>query len=140
MFSVIIGKIDSEIAKIIENEVRQEFGFKKIGEQWLNETLMFHIVQSLFPQCNVFQHYRPKWLQGLELDVFVDTMNIGFEYQGIQHFKPIKHWGGPEKLAIQQEHDKRKRELCNNQGVKLITICYNEPISESLIRIKLREE
>jgi len=32
------------------------------------------------------RHYRPDFLQGLELDIFIDELKIGMEYQGIQHF------------------------------------------------------
>jgi hypothetical protein len=46
------------------------------------------------------------------------------EYNGRQHYEPIKAWGGYEKLKKQKEHDKRKKEFCKENEYKLIEIPY----------------
>lgn len=120
-----------------ENEVRVELGYKKKGEQWENETHLFYIVKSLFSNCLVIQHYRPQWLEGLELDVWVQEEKIGFEYQGIQHYKPVEHWGGESKLIELKERDKRKKEICKKEQVLLIEVKYTENVTESLVIDKI---
>lgn len=121
----------------IENLVRVEFGIRKIGEGWISESILFNIVQKLFPNDEVIRHHRPQWLEGLELDVYVPEKKIGFEYQGQQHYKPVEAWGGEEALVKVQERDKRKKELCEDLQVKLIEVKYTEPLTEDHIISKL---
>lgn len=61
--------------------------------------------------------------------------NFLIECQGLQHYKPIEHFGGEEKFEIQQSHDKLKREYAENNGYVLIEIKYNEAPSEVLDKI-----
>ena len=84
---------------------------------------------QIFPKEKVYRHYRPDYLEYLELDVFIPRLNIGIEYQGIQHFKPIDHWGGKESLARVIERDKKKKKLCLKNGVKLIYFYYYEELT-----------
>ena len=106
-------------------------------DHWKHERNLYQIVCDLFPELDVIRHARPDWLNGLELDIFIPALNLGFEYQGIQHFEPIKHWGGQEKLIIQQEHDARKLQLCSKHRVMLICITYDENLSLSLVKSKI---
>ena len=48
------------------------------------------------------------------------------EYDGEQHFKAVKIWGGEEKLKIQQERDERKNQWCKENNIRLIRIPYTE--------------
>lgn len=48
------------------------------------------------------------------------------EYDGEQHYKPIKAWGGEEQFKIQQERDSRKNEYCKQQGIRLLRIPYTD--------------
>lgn len=129
-----LRNLNTELDHAIENSVREQMGFKKIGDAWVSETMLFQIIQELFPNENVIRHQRPEWLEGLELDIFIPEKKLAFEYQGIQHFKPIKHWGGEEKLKIQQEHDARKKRLCAKCGVRLICVNYDEDLSSEHIK------
>ena len=123
----------------IENIVRQEFGFKNVGEGWVSETILYQIVLRIFPNQNVYRHYRPDWLEGLELDIFIPKLNLALEYQGQQHFHPIKAWGGPPALECQRIRDKRKVEICISQNIKLITVDYSEPLDIDYINKILNE-
>jgi len=128
-----------EIHHIVENEVRIKFGHKKVGESWVTETILFNIVKSMYPKFHVFHHYRPNFLKGLEIDVFIQELNLGIEYQGIQHFKPLKHLGGNESYEKLKIRDEIKREICKKMGVRLIYVDYDEDVSEILIKSKLSE-
>jgi len=46
------------------------------------------------------------------------------EYDGEQHFKPIKRWGGEERLKKQQEYDNIKNNYAINHNLPLIRIPY----------------
>ena len=132
--SNIINKLISdrdrnEIYRYVENYTRKEFDYPLVHEKWASETELYNIVSKLYPNKEIKKHYRPEWMEGLELDIFIPSMNLAFEYQGIQHYEPIKHWGGEEKLIIQQEHDVRKVNICNKLGIKLIIIKYTEELN-----------
>jgi len=135
-----LDKQKRKIWNIIENEVRLKFGFKKIGEAWTSETILYYIIESLFPDNTVKRHYRPEFLKGLELDIYIKELNIAIEYQGIQHFEPIKCWGGKDALERLQKRDKRKRELCNSMGINLVYFKYDEGLSDDFVLSKLREK
>ena len=122
---------------VIENLVRDEFGFKHVGEMWVNETVLYKIVKELFPQTDVIHHYRGKELEGLEIDIFIKNKRIGIEYNGKQHYQPIKHFGGEESFKKVKERDKKKRQLCKKLGIQLHIIKYNETISKEVVKSKL---
>lgn len=138
----VLSKAWREYDNAIENIVRIPMGYPKIGDAWISETMLYHIVEAIYPDIEVFRHYRPNWLEGLELDIYIPSQKLAFEYQGIQHFQAIKHWGGKSQLAIQQEHDIRKKRICKENGIHLICIYYNEEITTDYIakRIELELE
>jgi len=45
-----------KIQNIIENEVRVKFGFKKVGEAWANETLLYQLVSEILPAEKLIRH------------------------------------------------------------------------------------
>ncbi len=105
--------------------------------KWKTEKELYYIIKNLFVNETVFSHYRVHWLGRLELDVYIDDYKIGIEYQGIQHFIPIEHWGGEQGLAKRCLNDKRKKELCVQNGVHLIYFYYYEKITDDLVRERL---
>lgn len=121
------------IKTFVENLTREEFGHKKIGDAWVHETILFNIVKEIFPDEEILRHYRPKWLDKLELDIYIPNLKIGIEYQGEQHYIPVEHWGGEFALERQKERDKRKAELCNINNITLLHIKYDEPLTKSYI-------
>jgi hypothetical protein len=131
------GEYDSIEQKTIENEVRERFGYPKIGESWISETILFKIVKTIFSPLEVIHHYRGNELQGLELDIWIPELRLGIEYQGEQHFQAIEHWGGENGLKKRQENDKKKKNLCKQAGYKLIEFHYSEELSEIVIRKRL---
>lgn len=60
--------------------------------------------------------------------VFDDDGNIDFllEYQGKQHYEAVGKFGGKTGLFQQQFNDKKKREYCLLNNIKLIEIPYTE--------------
>jgi hypothetical protein len=131
------GKLQRKRERIIENSVRDDFKYKPVGEMWVNETMIYKIVKELFPSSEVIHHYRGKELQGLELDIYIKDKGIGIEYNGKQHYKPIKHFGGEEALKKTQMRDRKKIRLCKKLGIDLHIVKYNEVVSKDLIKTKL---
>jgi hypothetical protein len=123
-----------EISAMMENFTRSEFGFKKIGEGWVNETLLYNIIKSIFPGQTVIRHFRPDWLERLELDIYLPDLKIALEYQGQQHFTAVEAWGGEKALVEVQERDRRKARLCKNNNIRLILIDFTEPLTENYIK------
>ena len=90
------------------------------------------IARDVFEQMfsTPFPKRRPKWLinsrgHQMELDGYSKTLSLGFEYQGIQHYKETMsfHRGG-QNVARQKRNDTRKQKLCRAHGVDLIAIPY----------------
>lgn len=80
------------------------------------------------------RQYSPKWLKTQKtskqtLDFYLQEYNIAIEVQGDQHFRPVKYWGGEENFQKVITRDKRKKELCEKNGVYLIyySECKNIP-------------
>ena len=61
-------------------------------------------------------------------------------YSVFQHYNPIKHWGGEKQLKKQKEHDSRKARICREKGVTLLTVDFDEPLTEIHIRERLKEK
>ena len=78
--------------------------------------------------------YEKLYKENIEYKDKIEVLN-----QGIQHYKPVKQWGGENQLKKQQEHDKHKLELCRQLDIKLIIISYDEPLSEELILKKIND-
>jgi hypothetical protein len=127
------------IWNIIENEVRQKFGHKKIGASWTSETILYHIICSLFPNFTIRRHYRPDFLEGLELDIFIEELKVGLEYQGIQHYEPVNHWGGKETLEKLQKRDLKKKKIADSLGIPIVYFKYDEHLNDEIVIGKVKK-
>ena len=68
----------------------------------------------------------------LSYDFYVPAYNLLIEYQGRQHYSPIKRYGGEEHLKVQQYHDKMKREYASKNGISLLEIKYTKDTLEKV--------
>jgi len=134
------SRLKRKLDNYFENITREEFGFRKIGDAYIGESLLFKIVRRLFPDDEVIRHHRPAWLQGLEIDIYLPRRKLGLEYQGQQHFHAITAWGGESALVELQHRDVKKRKLCHERGVKLIAVDYAEPLTEPHISERVRSQ
>lgn len=107
----------------------------KCSPKWKSEYELFILVRSVYPDA-VYQ-YRDDWLGRQSLDVYVPSMRIGFEYQGMQHYQPVNVFGGEDHFVRQITLDKRKRTLCKDNDVFLIEWKYDEPISKIVLKKKI---
>ncbi len=126
------------VSTAIENEVRQEFGHHEIGSRWESETVLYNLIESKYgDEYTIKRHHRPDWLEGLELDIFIEEAQVGVEYQGVQHYEIVEAWGGKEGLEERQERDRRTKELCKKHGIELVEVRYDEDISEEIVGKKV---
>ena len=102
-----------------KEEAKQSLGIQT-GSKGEND--LYQEICRAYPGEDIIRNYRPSWLEGLELDIYLPGRKIAYEYQGIQHYRAVKHWGGDEKLALQRERDEKKRRLCQERGIRLIEV------------------
>lgn len=60
----------------------------------------------------------------LSYDFYLPNVNILIEYQGKQHYEPVKQFGGEEKYNIQLAHDLLKKNYADVNGITLVCIPY----------------
>lgn len=70
------------------------------------------------------------WLENFRLDFYLPGQNVAIECQGKQHFEVREKFGGEIGLKERLNSDKRKKELCENNNVKVLyyaNYTYNFP-------------
>jgi hypothetical protein len=122
-----------------ENMVRARYGIPPIGEVWISETVLFKNLKNIFSGYEVIHHAKPDWLGRQHLDVYIPEKGIAFEYQGVQHKKPIEYFGGKEGLDKRKELDVQKENLCRENNVTLIYIYDGEDYSVDNIKKRLEK-
>jgi hypothetical protein len=70
----------------------------------------------------------------LPFDFYLPEYNTCIEYNGIQHYEPVKFFGGVKKFKDQEKRDKQKEKYCKIQGINLIKIKYNQNIENVLTK------
>ena len=73
------------------------------------------------------------------LDIYIPSKKIAIEYQGQQHYKSVSHFGGKKALENSKARDINKKELCLNNGVKLIEWKYDISINKENVRRIIEE-
>lgn len=73
----------------------------------------------------------------LYIDAYFEKYNIAFEYDGPQHFGPVKQYGGEEGFIRRTYLDNLKNELLSTHGVKLFRLGSNEPHTREYVIKKL---
>jgi len=81
-------------------------------EIWLEEQLT-----TLYP--NLIIDYNKKDAIGSELDIYIPSLNLAFELNGIFHYEPIY---GLDKLNQIQNNDNNKFQYCLKYGISLCII------------------
>lgn len=75
-----------------------------------------------------------KWLNRMRLDFYLSDYNIAIECQGIQHYKPTPWFNRNVTFEEIQARDRKKLYTCNNHGVKIYKIRYDEKDIEARIK------
>lgn len=72
---------------------------------------------KLYPKLNIKFNY--KTIINSELDIYIPSLHLAFEVNGIFHYKPIY---GVKKFNQIKKNDKIKRNKCKEQNIKLVII------------------
>lgn len=106
------------------------------GEIIISEFLDSHQVEYISEyQISIDKSINPSGIA--KIDFYLPKQNTFIEYNGIQHYIPVKYFGGEIKLEQQVQRDNYVRKYCKDQNIKLIEIPYN--LSSEQITNKLNK-
>ena len=100
------------------------------GEEYIKNYLerngIKYIRQKSFEDC--------KYINRLNFDFYLPDINTCLEFDGLQHFEPVKEFGGEKEFYLILKRDECKNKWCTENKVNLIRIRYDEfdKISEIL--------
>lgn len=77
-----------------------------------------HWIAKRLPELhpNLEFHFNRKDTINGELDIYIPSLKLAFELNGIYHYEPIY---GSDKLASIRSNDERKFQACIEQGIEL---------------------
>lgn len=84
-------------------------------------------LQQLFPGMDVMEDFYHSVLatgtkgKGLELDVFLPDLRLAVEFNGEHHYEELPFFA---PLEVTQLRDSEKRRLCEQAGIRLVTVPY----------------
>lgn len=64
----------------------------------------------------------------LTVDFYVPSHNVVIEYDGKQHFKAVRRFGGRTNTAIQKARDEAKDKYCVENNLTIIRVRYDKEI------------
>lgn len=101
-----------------------------LGEEKIKKLLekydIEYEIQKKFEQCVDIRQLR--------FDFYLPKYNACIEYDGIQHFQAVEHFGGEEYLKSTQKKDQIKNNFCKEAGIILIRISYREKNEDNIIQ------
>ena len=72
----------------------------------------------------------------LKFDFYLPSYNLCIEYQGQQHYRPIKRFGGQENFIKIQLYDQMKRNYCEENKISLLEVKYDIPLEKIKYRLE----
>jgi len=125
----------AEQTRRAENMVRADGGLSAVGEGWVSETELYYQLVERLRGVEVLQHSTPEWLRGQHLDVYMPSLAVAVEFQGIQHDRPVDYFGGEEAFRQLRRRDAAKKHRCTRNGVLLIEVRPGYSIDELIANI-----
>jgi hypothetical protein len=76
-----------------------------------------------FPDKQIIENYRPDWLVGLEIDLYLPELKLAVEVNGLQHYVKIdKFFKTESQFEMQLIRDHVKKKILENENIKLISV------------------
>jgi len=97
---------------------------EKILVDILDKMNIKYVREKRFKEC--------RYKNPLPFDFYLSELNTCIEYDGEQHFRLYKKFGGKEALEKQIIKDQIKNQFCLDNGIKLIRIRYDDNIDEKI--------
>ena len=86
--------------------------------QFLDKNKISYYSQHKFDDCkNIFQ---------LPFDFYIPSMRTCIEFDGLQHYEPVPHFGGIEAYERLKINDKIKNDYCEDNYINLVRIRYDQ--------------
>lgn len=99
------------------NSCKESRGEKEIA-RFLNKYDINYDRQHKFHDCrNVFE---------LPFDFYIPSKRTVIEFDGIQHYEPVEHFGGLKAYESLKLNDKIKNDYCEDNYIDLIRIRYDQ--------------
>jgi hypothetical protein len=98
------------------------------GERKIIDFLTINNIEYIFHHRFNNCRYKNK----LEFDFYLPYLNKCIEFNGEQHYVPIKHFGGIKKFNENKLRDNIKQKFCSSSNIDLIVIPYWENIEKCL--------
>jgi very-short-patch-repair endonuclease len=93
-------------------------------ETYLKRKNINYTWQKKFDDC--------KNINKLPFDFFLPDYNTIVEFDGVQHFEPVKKFGGEEHFKRIKKHDEIKNNYCKDNNINLIRLT-NEDLTNNII-------
>jgi len=108
-----------------------------------SENNLLDMIENILPEVyGLKRHYSPDFLGRQHVDGAICKNGLlicGIEYDGMQHFEPIKAWGGEKKLKENKKSDRKKNKKFKDNNIPLIRFSYDEEITKELVLKRLKE-
>lgn len=117
----LLGFHQKSLLKTLET-VYPEFNWKSAMTTSQPQQMAFNLLKSIFGD-EVLSNFRFSGPEGsvVELDLYVPSYSLAFEYQGVIHYDRRFYQGS---LDERKERDEKKRQLCKEKGISLVHIPY----------------
>lgn len=90
-----------------------------------------------FGHLSIRQNYRPTWMDGLELDFFIEDLNIAAEVQGAQHYQFVEYFHkSQDDFEKQKDRDAKKVLICRERKIKLVEIFTEKDADLFILKVK----
>ena len=107
----------NNVIKCPKCDLNKSMGEEKI-KTWLDNNSIRYERQKRFKNC--------KNIKSLPFDFYLPERNVLIEFDGIQHYEVVEHFGGKEKFKIRKENDNIKNKFCTDNNIDLIRIKYSD--------------
>ena len=110
---------------------------KRSSQRW-----MFLQIKKLFPKYEVIEEFLHEELsrvsgRAIEIDCFIPSLQIGFEFQGRHHYEERPALGS---LDMYQKRDAEKQELCKDNNIALVLVPYWWDNTEEGLKKLIKEQ
>lgn len=105
------------------------------------EKYLSNELYTRFGHYSIRQNYRPDWMEGLELDFYIDELKIAAEVQGQQHYGFVEYFHKTQdKFEAQKKRDERKKFICRERKINLFEIFTEKDADIFIGKIKDMQE
>jgi hypothetical protein len=118
----------------VNAQLAEQFPGAPWSKRHQGEEVLHNLVEQCMPNMNVLRNIRLAAMNGRELDIYIPELKLALEYNGQQHYHPVKLFGGEKQFLRQQELDRERRLLCAENGIHLIEVRYDDVLTIEKIR------